>query len=154
MRSWRSPQAALGRPFLCLCSPDFRRHKGFPRSVPIIAGVLVLIFSGGIRLSVRLYLRIAQRMAANGRSIRVLIVGAGDAGAMLVRRLAKPVAWRRKAVGFLDDDPAKIGAVVLGVRVVGDRKAIPEVVRSLDVDESSWRAQRSGACPQGNSSNM
>jgi len=113
----------------------FPPAQGFPRSVPIIAGVLVLIFSGGIRLSVRLYLRITQRMSTNGRSIRVLIVGAGDAGAMLVRELAKPVAGDRKAVGFIDDDPAKIGAVILGVKVVGDRKAIPEVVRSLSVDE-------------------
>jgi FlaA1/EpsC-like NDP-sugar epimerase len=112
--------------------------RGFPRSVPIIAGVLVLLFSGGIRLSVRLYLRLTQRfrrMPANGRSIRVLIVGAGDAGAMLVRELAKPVAGDRKAVGFIDDDPAKKGAVILGVRVVGDRNAIPEVVQSLHVDE-------------------
>ncbi|HHY76278.1 MAG TPA: polysaccharide biosynthesis protein [Firmicutes bacterium] len=109
--------------------------QGFPRSVPIIAGVLVLILSGGVRLSVRLYLRITQKLAANGRSIRVLIVGAGDAGAMLARELAKPEAGDRKAVGFIDDDPAKIGAVMLGIKVLGDRKAIPEIVRSLDVDE-------------------
>lgn len=112
--------------------------QGFPRSVPIIAGVLVLLFSGGIRLSVRLYLRIAQRiqrMAVNGRSTRVLVVGAGDAGAMLVRELAKPVSGDRKAVGFVDDDPSKHGAVILGVKVVGNRKAIPDIVRSRHVDE-------------------
>jgi FlaA1/EpsC-like NDP-sugar epimerase len=112
--------------------------QGFPRSVPIIAGVLVLLFSGGVRLSVRLYLRVTQRirrMADKSEVVRVLVVGAGDAGAMLVRELAKPASGSRKAVGFVDDDPSKKGAVILGVKVVGNRKSIPDIVRSLNVDE-------------------
>lgn len=111
---------------------------GFPRSVPIIAGVLVLVFSGGIRLSVRFYLRFTQRMrrlVESGDTVRVLVVGAGDAGVMLVRELAKPSAIVKKVVGYVDDDPSKRGAVILGVKVLGGRKVIPDAVRDLHVQE-------------------
>lgn len=111
---------------------------GFPRSVPIIAGVLELLFSGGIRLSVRFYIRLTQKMSRftqNGDTVPVLVVGAGDAGAMLVRELAKPASVARKAVGFIDDDPAKKGAVMLGVKVLGGREMIPQVVSDLGVKE-------------------
>jgi FlaA1/EpsC-like NDP-sugar epimerase len=111
---------------------------GFPRSVPIISGVLVFLFSGGVRLSVRVYLRFAQRMRRlvdNENTVRVLVVGAGDAGVMLARELAKPAPVVRKPVGFIDDDPAKKGAVILGVKVLGGRKVIPLAVRDLHVQE-------------------
>lgn len=112
--------------------------SGFPRSVPVIAGVLELLFSSGTRLSVRVYLRFTQKMrrfAENGDTVRVLVVGAGDAGVMLIRELAKSVPASRKAVGYIDDDPAKRGAIIHGVKVLGGRKLIPEVVRELNVQE-------------------
>ncbi|MGE5580517.1 MAG: polysaccharide biosynthesis protein [Bacillota bacterium] len=113
-------------------------NRSFPRSVPIMAGALCFILSGGIRVSVRLFLRLEQRarsMADHREAIRVLIVGAGDAGAILGRELIKPATPRRTIVGYIDDDPAKKGLVIYGAKVLGPRSVLPSVIEEHGVEE-------------------
>jgi len=113
-------------------------NRSFPRSVPIIAGLLGFLLAGGLRLSVRVFMRLeqrARRMIDSGDTIRVLVAGAGDAGAILGRELAKPATPQRKIVGYIDDDPAKKGSLIYGVKVLGPRAAIPSVVEELGVLE-------------------
>ena len=112
--------------------------RSFPRSVPIIAGVLVFILVGGLRVSVRLFLRLerrAQSLLDRRDAIRVLVVGAGDAGSILGRELSKPATPRRVLVGYIDDDPAKKGSILHGARVLGPRRLIPSVVEEKRVQE-------------------
>ncbi len=113
-------------------------NPSFPRSVPILAAGIGFLLSGGIRLSVRLFIRLehqAQRIVERSSPIRVLVVGAGDAGAVLGRELAKPSKPPRKIVGYIDDDPVKKGSVIYGARVLGPRSKIPSVVDELGVEE-------------------
>ncbi len=69
------------------------------------------------------------------RRQRVLIAGAGDAGAMVVRELRNHPALGYEPVGFVDDDPRKKGLYLLDVPILGDRYDIPRLVEELQVDE-------------------
>lgn len=89
-------------------------------------------------------LRIVQRYldwqstpfnAKHKRMRRALIVGAGDAGEMIVREMSRSRHSEHMAVGFVDDDPMKAGQIIHGVHVLGATESIPTLVESLSVDE-------------------
>ncbi len=64
---------------------------------------------------------------------RVLLVGAGQAGQLLVRELDSNPAI--EMVGFLDDDPRKISRVIQGVKVLGSTDDLVEILRRQEIDE-------------------
>jgi len=79
--------------------------------------------------------------AANGvqqkphRRKRVLVIGAGDAGAMVVRELLKNPQLNMKPVGFLDDDPTKQNSQIHGVPVLAALDKIDQILETRHVDE-------------------
>jgi FlaA1/EpsC-like NDP-sugar epimerase len=95
------------------------------------------MFVGGTRFAIRSF-RPRDILPAERREQprqRVLIVGAGDAGEMLVREIQTRHASRYRPVGFLDDDVRKQGAQIHGVRVVGRIDDLPQVVAAREIDE-------------------
>jgi FlaA1/EpsC-like NDP-sugar epimerase len=71
--------------------------------------------------------------AQNGNRKRVLLIGAGNAGILLVRELESRRSFQ--VVGFLDDDRRKQGAVINGIRVLGITRDIAEIVHDRKIDE-------------------
>lgn len=65
----------------------------------------------------------------------ILLVGAGEAGAMTLREIRRHPASGMEVVGFIDDDPKKHGQSIDGLRVLGGREAIPSAVAELGVVE-------------------
>jgi FlaA1/EpsC-like NDP-sugar epimerase len=109
---------------------------GVPRSIPLILLMLGLVATGGPRLMVRVLARQQARHAPYGRPERaIVIVGAGDAGAMIVREMQQNPQLGMQPVAFLDDEPAKHGMVLHGVKVLGDRHQIHTLAKKLPVDE-------------------
>ncbi len=111
---------------------------GFPRSVLIIDWLLSIIFIGGIRFLLRLLAENVKSFnspTGNEVTKRVLIMGAGDAGALVVRELQKNPDLNMIPVGFLDDNPAKMGQQIHGIQVLGNVNDISKVVESKRVDE-------------------
>ncbi len=106
-----------------------------PRSVPIIDGVLGLLVLGGARLSVRLFHEYYTAERAGAGSQRVLIVGAGEAGTMIVREMLRHPEAGLVPVAYLDDDPNKIGSSSVGIPVVGPISDLSSAVRGLGIDE-------------------
>jgi FlaA1/EpsC-like NDP-sugar epimerase len=105
---------------------------GFPRSILIIDWLISLAFVGGLRFSMRV-LAESQLFAKKDASIkqpkRALIIGAGDAGALVVKELEKNPQLLLKPVGFLDDNPAKQKQRIYDIPVVG---TIADIGKVLD----------------------
>ncbi len=107
-----------------------------PRSVVFIEWVLTTYVTAGIWISYRTaYERLRQRRMAHGRApTPVLIVGAGEAGNLLVREILRfPTGYR--AVGIIDDDAAKLGTSLQGVVVRGRTDQIAEVAHETAAEE-------------------
>ncbi|MBC7185750.1 MAG: polysaccharide biosynthesis protein [Calditrichaeota bacterium] len=103
-------------------------QQGFPRSIPLIDGLLVLPAVGGIRFLARLRHYYQQRRANNRpEAQRVAIVGAGEAGGMIVKEIAANPQLGLHPVAFIDDDSRKHNLVIHGVRVVGGREVLAEL---------------------------
>ncbi len=66
---------------------------------------------------------------------RVMVIGAGDAGSMLVREMTSCTYLQKKVCCIIDDDPMKVGSYFRGIEIVGSRKDIPEMVRKFDINE-------------------
>jgi FlaA1/EpsC-like NDP-sugar epimerase len=107
---------------------------GMPRSALGIDWLLSLVLIGGSRFALRI---LAEQSAAprNGRTKRALIIGAGDAGALVVRELQKSSQLNLTPVGFLDDDRAKQRQEIYGVPVIGLVSDIADVLDNQHVDE-------------------
>ncbi|MEE9370648.1 MAG: nucleoside-diphosphate sugar epimerase/dehydratase [Sedimentisphaerales bacterium] len=97
----------------------------------MFATVLLL---AGLRMVIRLYHE-EFRAVESGRLKRLLIVGAGDASEELARSiLHKPVA-EYEVVGFIDDDPAKQGAFIQGLPVLGTVDRLPKICKERNIEE-------------------
>lgn len=104
-----------------------------PRSIPFITLPIMLAFISLPRLFVRIDASQERRRRASDRPLDVLVVGAGDAGSMIVREIQHNCKLQMNVVGLLDDDPDKRGLRLHGVEVLGDRHAIPALAARLQV---------------------
>ena len=107
---------------------------GFPRSIYILDWILCTGFVGGARLLSRL-LREAFKVRLGERSKKVLIVGAGEAGIIVLREYRNNPSMNASVVGFIDDNPTKLNLRIQGVKILGDRRAIADIVDRYQVDE-------------------
>ncbi len=96
----------------------------YPRSVFVIDSMLLISLLVGIRLVVRLF-RIDR---TSKRSKRVLIIGAGNTGEKIVREMQEHPSCAYSPIGFLDDDPLKLGQRIHGVKVLSTLKDLPRIL--------------------------
>jgi FlaA1/EpsC-like NDP-sugar epimerase len=106
-----------------------------PRSVPLIEGATALLLMGGMRLLARVLFEREGTRATAGSSRRVLVIGAGEAGTMMVRELLRHPESGLIPVGFLDDEPVKRAQQFLGLPVLGVVDALPRVASDKAIDE-------------------
>jgi len=100
----------------------------------VIAGNAVLAFLGitGVRFARRLWVERSKSLGLrSGKVNRVptLLLGAGQAGVMIAKEIGGRPDLAIEPVGFLDDDPAKLGSIVHGVRVLGKITELEEITR-------------------------
>jgi FlaA1/EpsC-like NDP-sugar epimerase len=92
-------------------------HSNVPRSVAVLYPLLLVLLSGGSRFAYRAWKDGSFFDRSFIAGTPVLILGAGEAGVLLLRELAKNRQWN--VVGLLDDDSAKQGRHLVGSPVLG-----------------------------------
>ncbi len=107
----------------------------FPRSIPIISSLLTVFWISGSRLGMRILFTELHDKGSTRHQRRVLIVGAGAAGALIVKELQNNLQLGIVPVGFVDDDPRKIGKRVYGLPIFGPLSDIPYLVTHQLIDE-------------------
>lgn len=124
--------ASIGLALAMLLLYTLNIVDSYLRSVFVIDWLLSLVVVGGLRFTLRLIAEMWQNQTAgqtSTRAKRVLVVGAGDAGAMVVRELQKNPQLNLIPVGFLDDNSTKQHQQIHGVPIVG---TITDLDRALD----------------------
>jgi FlaA1/EpsC-like NDP-sugar epimerase len=107
---------------------------GMPRSALGIDWLISLILIGGSRFALRI-LAEQNNNLSNGKTRNALILGAGDAGALVVRELQKSSQLNLIPIGFLDDDLAKQNHQIYGVSVIGKIEQLEKTLDTKQVDE-------------------
>ncbi|MEY3201055.1 MAG: hypothetical protein RIR70_605 [Pseudomonadota bacterium] len=111
-----------------------RTDLSVPRSVVLIQPMILLLLMGGGRFAWRAWRehRVYGALRAQGKP--VLVLGAGEAAASLLRELSHSAEWR--VVGLLDDDPGKHALTLHGVKVMGPIDALDHWARKLSAQHA------------------
>jgi FlaA1/EpsC-like NDP-sugar epimerase len=142
---WKLLKATILSSLVIVSVILFLQHfHGYSRGVFVIDAGLTFLFTGGLRIAVRLlyhegFLIKTERpdidswSRSNGKP--VILVGAGDAGEKTFRELMDNPSLKYRVVGFVDDDQGKRGRLIHGVPVRGPVAELPRLVTELGVQE-------------------
>ena len=105
--------------------------------VTILSGFLFVVLYSSVRIGWKIVNGILDNDSSeiSGDNKRILIVGAGAAGALVLNEFKKNRNLCKKVVAFIDDDKQKVGTLISGVKVMGTRNAISRIVKEERVDE-------------------
>ena len=111
----------------------FLVKSNIPRSIFVMCFFFDTSLIGISRYFVRWAGYVTEQQDRMGKALRVLVVGAGDAGNIILRDIRQ--RDNRKVVGFVDDDKTKWGQIMNGVKIYGGREQIYDLVKALRVQE-------------------
>lgn len=105
-----------------------------PRSIAAVDFLITLLLIGGSRLLAR---TVTERpgLGLVSRGKEVVVVGAGDAGRLIVQEMQRSRLLNYTPIGFVDDDPRKRNTRIMGVRVLGTLNELQRVLREHRPDE-------------------
>ena len=106
----------------------------YPRSVFIVDSLLGIFFLTAMRLPWRIHREFKVETKSKKKK-RILIYGAGDAGEMILRDIKQHPEYHYKPIGFVDDNRRKVGQRIHGIRVLGMRNQLPQIIATHKVDE-------------------
>ncbi len=110
------------------------RTLRLPRSIAMIDFLITLLLIAGSRLLARTVIeRPSGSVVARGKE--VVVIGAGDAGRLIVQEMQRSRMLNYTPIGFIDDDPRKQHTRILGVRVLGSIDDLGQVLRDQRPDE-------------------
>lgn len=112
-------------------------HRPYSRGVLVIDWLLTVALLSASRVAWRMHREGLLRFSRSSRGVlkRVLIVGAGRAGVALAKDLMATKSHEVEVVGFVDDDPDKQDATLLGRPIFGTTKDLPEIPRRRPIDQ-------------------
>ena len=107
-----------------------------PRSFHIFYFFLLLSTTVLTRFSYRIYWVLKSGLRKpQGHVYHTLVIGAGEAGSMIIQELKYSAHLNSKVVGVIDDNPHKKGKLIHGVRILGGREYILDAAKKYEVDE-------------------
>ena len=111
-------------------APRQARPRDIAPSVIAIDFALTILLLGGVRVLVRSLMERPRRTSLVTKGKDVLIVGAGDAGNLVLREMLSNRVSGYNPIGLVDDDPNKRNYRFQGVKVLGSTAELPEILRS------------------------
>jgi FlaA1/EpsC-like NDP-sugar epimerase len=118
---------------LNLVAPIEADMRPVPIGVLFIQALLIFLGASAARLAARIMMHLRSTRTGSGR--RVLIIGAGSAGSLLLREIQSRPDLELSVVGFLDDEQALTGRTINGVPVLGATADLGAVVAERGVEE-------------------
>tara|TARA_B100000686_G_C16806090_1_gene990577 strand:+ start:11547 stop:13346 length:1800 start_codon:yes stop_codon:yes gene_type:complete len=109
----------------------YDRMWAVPRAVFLIHTILLIGLLVGPRIVLRIWNDRGLRSEVSEETEKVLVVGAGAAGEMLIRDLLRSTPRRYEPVALVDDDPIKQGSEIQGIRVIGGSNTIPLLAKRI-----------------------
>jgi FlaA1/EpsC-like NDP-sugar epimerase len=106
-----------------------------PRSIVVMDFLIVLALVAGVRLLARTVMERPTPRAFVARGREVLVVGAGDAGQLILREILRNPALGYSPIGLIDDNVRKRNMRLLGIRVMGTTQDLPRILRDHKPDE-------------------
>jgi len=111
-------------------------HRPLSRGVLVIDWMLTIGLLSASRVAWRVYREgLLAFRSSQAACKRVLIVGAGRAGAALAKDLIATQRQSVEIIGFVDDDPDKQGSTLMGLKVLGTTRELGEIPRRRPVDQ-------------------
>jgi FlaA1/EpsC-like NDP-sugar epimerase len=110
-------------------------NLSFPRSVLAMTWLTNIAAVGGARFLIRLARSARLKRPSRGGGKPTLIIGAGEAGRIVVDESAKHPELDYHLIGFLDDDPKKTGLEIAGLPVLGSLIMLEEVISSQGITQ-------------------
>jgi FlaA1/EpsC-like NDP-sugar epimerase len=112
------------------------RNISFSRGAYLASFIIAFLLIAGVRILFRLFYEFRNKKDAtlSKRKKKVIIIGAGDVGEMLLREIISHPELSYKVVGFLDDDSAKKKTRIHGYQVIGEIERLPYIVKKYGVD--------------------
>lgn len=103
----------------------------------ILAGIIIMIGLTGVRLSLRVLTRSLTYSVADRTKgkYNILIIGAGDCASTIISEIRKEKSNAYNIIGIIDDDEAKLNTLLNGVKVLGNRDNIVEIVERENIDQ-------------------
>ena len=112
----------------------FMLRLTMPRSFPVMYMLILCLLCGSLRFAYRGVRRTRAGLHSQGGK-RTMLIGGGQAGAIVLREFQTSPRSENKVVCIIDDAPEKYGSYLRGVKIVGGRNAIPAMAEKYDVDE-------------------
>ncbi|NLD46861.1 MAG: polysaccharide biosynthesis protein [Clostridiaceae bacterium] len=128
--------AAAGISNASMLSYAFLSRTPVPRSIFVMTIMIDIFLVGGIRFAYRVFRRIVKgEIIRITNSKRVLIIGGGDAGAIIIKELKMHPELKSSPVAIIDDNKYKVGKKINGVPIVGATGDILVIIDKWKIDE-------------------
>jgi len=106
-----------------------------PLTMYILITLMDILLVGSVRFIYRIIRRFKNGFFNKDIKSRILIIGAGAAGVLILKELRNHEKLKANPVAFIDDSIQKKGTFINGIPVVGDRSKIIQVVEKYRIDE-------------------
>jgi FlaA1/EpsC-like NDP-sugar epimerase len=110
------------------------RLQGYPRSILLVEPIFNFVLTSGIRFSVRFFCEYKTGISSKVFK-HAIIAGAGKAGVLVLNEIRTNGKMGIGVIGFVDDNPLKVGTDIQGLRVIGRTEDIPTLADQYDIDE-------------------
>ena len=112
----------------------FPGFVALPRSFPVLYGMILCVCTMVVRFFYRFIRRLRARVGTQSRQ-KTLLIGAGQAGALVLREFKNSNFSRNQVVCIVDDDPGKKGRQLMGIKIIGGREMILSAVEKYGITE-------------------